>query len=369
MKRNLQLDNIKGLLLIIMLIDHLHLHLSKLTNNTLGYSSAAEGFIFVSGLVAGMVYIARAKSSNISKVFIQAQKRSFTIYKFHIILYSLSLLLFLNSGLIRQYWSNSYLLFATDPVNALVLGFLLLYQADLNDILPMYSIFLLLMPFVIKAFLKNKVVFVIAISLALYGLAQIDVVEIFTAWFNRTLGFSADLGYFNLLSWQLLFVLGLFAGHLEINNPPRWLAFKTSRPIFLILISFLIVCFLLRHSLNKELPYASLLINRSHLGPLRLLNFLAIAFVLNYLITRYRPRIISSFLVFLGRNSLQVFAFHVIMAVCLAPMVPMIMKQGVIVEVVFTIIVVLSLWIPAFLTEIYHNGFHLKLARKMTHLH
>ncbi|HYK75387.1 MAG TPA: OpgC domain-containing protein [Daejeonella sp.] len=352
MKRNLHIDNIRGLLLVIILIDHLELRLSAITNSPLGYTSAAEGFIFMSGLVAGIVYMGRALKTDFKQMSLHAQKRSFTIYQYHIFLYALTLIIFLNSDTINQFWKADMPLMAANPLLAFFQGISLLYQPAPNDILPIYCILLLLLPVVLKQFVKNKLTLVLAISLALYLLGQFQLVETTISGLNKTMSTSIDLGYFNILSWQLLFFLGLLLGTWEVKNYPWWTAFKKNRVIFFVSLSVIIPCLVLRHTLYKNIPYADILINRSHLAPLRLLNFLSISFVVNYLISRYRPSV-SAFLVYLGQNSLQVFSFHVIVVLCMAPFVPLIVKTGYLTELVITALAILSLWIPAFLNVLY----------------
>ena len=160
MKRNLQIDNIRGLLLVIILIDHLELRLSAITNSPLGYSSAAEGFIFMSGLVAGIVYMGRALKTDFKTMAVHAQKRSFTIYRYHVFLYLLTLILFLNSAAINQFWKSEMPLIAANPLSAFFLGISLLYQPAPNDILPIYCILLLILPLILEQFVKNKLTLV-----------------------------------------------------------------------------------------------------------------------------------------------------------------------------------------------------------------
>ena len=56
MQRRYELDTLRGLLLILMTLTHLPTRLSAYSSQAFGFVSAAEGFVFLSGLVAGMVY-------------------------------------------------------------------------------------------------------------------------------------------------------------------------------------------------------------------------------------------------------------------------------------------------------------------------
>src|SRR6266850_5514249 len=55
-KRDRRLDALRGLMLVIITIDHLPSAFAAFTYQSLGFVSAAEGFVFLSGYVAGMVY-------------------------------------------------------------------------------------------------------------------------------------------------------------------------------------------------------------------------------------------------------------------------------------------------------------------------
>ncbi|EJH80513.1 TPA: OpgC domain-containing protein, partial [Vibrio cholerae O1] len=65
MKRIPALDSIRGLLLVLITFNHLIWYsggttiLQMITHEPVGVFGAAEGFIFMSGLLAGMVYSRR----------------------------------------------------------------------------------------------------------------------------------------------------------------------------------------------------------------------------------------------------------------------------------------------------------------------
>jgi hypothetical protein len=62
--RNLHLDAVRGYCLLVMTINHLHVYgLNRVSQDTFGFFGAAEGFIFISGLVAGSYYSRLAERS------------------------------------------------------------------------------------------------------------------------------------------------------------------------------------------------------------------------------------------------------------------------------------------------------------------
>ena len=54
--RDLRLDTIRGVMLLIMAINHLPWAKTPITGEPFGFVSAAEGFVFLSGLVCAMAY-------------------------------------------------------------------------------------------------------------------------------------------------------------------------------------------------------------------------------------------------------------------------------------------------------------------------
>ena len=58
-QRDRGLDSLRGLMLLGMAVNHIASRLQILTDHPFGYTSTAEGFVFLSGLVAGLVYTRR----------------------------------------------------------------------------------------------------------------------------------------------------------------------------------------------------------------------------------------------------------------------------------------------------------------------
>ena len=60
MQRDLRIDTLRGLMLVIMMVTHIRwfaIPTAWTTYQPIGFVTAAEGFVFLSGLVAGIVYI------------------------------------------------------------------------------------------------------------------------------------------------------------------------------------------------------------------------------------------------------------------------------------------------------------------------
>src|ERR1700761_1506236 len=63
MKRFIEFDVLRGVLLLMMSVDHSPSSLRRLTDQPLGFFSTAECFVFVSAFLAGMIFRKRAENS------------------------------------------------------------------------------------------------------------------------------------------------------------------------------------------------------------------------------------------------------------------------------------------------------------------
>ena len=121
-------------------------------------------------------------------------------------------------------------------------------------------------------------------------------------------GQEVSFGFFSSFSWQILFVSGLICGHRIFTRGP-WLpkGWKPALVVYMIAFFF----FALRHQL-LEIQINEKWFERSSLGPLRVLNFACLAFLVARFRTKIEKIIRWKSLKFLSQHSLQVFAFHLI---------------------------------------------------------
>src|SRR5438045_7516164 len=80
--RDLRIDLLRGLAVLAMVIDHVAgpSKLYLLTGGNHFYTSAAEGFIFLSGLTVGLVYRRVAEREGLSTAMRRLLVRSWTLY-------------------------------------------------------------------------------------------------------------------------------------------------------------------------------------------------------------------------------------------------------------------------------------------------
>ena len=357
MKRFEQIDFLRGLFLIIMTIDHFESPLRRLTYQTFGYVSAAEGFIFVSGLVAGLVYGRRIDKFGFKAVRIKIFSRVLEIYLYHIIILMVLTILLHNFDLIRDYWKDDRLLY-DKPVLGFILGAVFLYQPDHLNILPIYCIFLLFAPFVFKALMRGKLVPLLCISFGLWIAGVAGLRDVFGQELARFL--PVNLGYFNVLSWQFLFFTGLIFGYYKKDSDLNSLMQNKKLFAFCLVIGFLLFLTKFSRLYLGVFPPLNPLVDKSDLAPLRLLNFFVIAYIISYLLYKFKNFGKFQPIVFLGQHSLQVFAFHVLVTIVVVPWAEtmdfQIFEDDFInnkflrlFKIAMILMIVLSLYIPAYL--------------------
>jgi hypothetical protein len=304
------LDSLRGLMLIGMAMNHIASPLHRLTDQPFGYTTSAEGFVFLSGLVAGLVYTRRREHLGPAAAAKASWLRAVTLYRYHIALF-----------ILIWSWANFY--FAAVGENAiyaqpamqeqpgwsLLTGLLLVNQPPLLDILPMYAGFMLLLPAVLDALDAGHRGRVLALSLAGWALTNLF-------WPNAPVDLGIlRTGAFNWGAWQLLFLVGVIGGHASVTG--QTLLPANRRPW---LVAGAVVlcgwCFLIRHwywwpaSIHGFPDWE----NKNSLAPVRLLNTFALFLLIHLAFVRW-PRVFQwRPLALLGRHSLAVFSAHIVLA-------------------------------------------------------
>jgi hypothetical protein len=314
MKRFIEFDVLRGVLLLMMIVDHSPSSLRRFTDQPLGFFTTAECFVFVSAFLVGMLFRKRAEKLGFAAARSSSIRRAGRIYLAHLVTLSFAFILgsfFLSDipgarNLLDQYLMN--------PWAAIAGSLALLFRPPLMDILPMYILFSLLTPAVFSAAQRWGWKPVLLVSLSMWLIAQTHVRDTLLTALNN-LPF-VQLGPFDLLAWQLLWVGGLFIGQRFLENKPL-----LPMPHLLLFVLFAI-CFLVwRWSTITGGPdpvTQTWLLDKWHLGPLRLINFSVAAFVgatfLNYL-NRWEAPLRP--LLLIGRHMLPVFCSQICLSVLL----------------------------------------------------
>jgi len=302
--RDLRFDTLRGLFLICMTINHLPTELRAVTDQSIGLFTAAEGFVFVSGLMAGWIYTRKLRAGGPGALRSAVLGRAKTIYGWHIASFIAAFLCVKVTEYGCGYCSLDVpRLFFEHPVAALGLGLSFLYQPGLLDLLPMYCVFVMLLPPVIGGLESGRRWLVLSVSAAVWLAAQwappIDGAPIY----------PVNTGSFNLFAWQLIFVAGIAVGHARANGRAQ-----VSRPSPWTLLAAACVAVYgigVRQAHWPALWPAAVygvLVNKPALGLLRLADFGCVAYLVAVVGARFPSALSARPLAFLGRNSLAVVA-------------------------------------------------------------
>ena len=306
--RDIGIDSLRGLMLVGMAVNHIASLLQKFTDHPLGYTTSAEGFVFLSGFVAGLVYTRRRERLGLAVANRASYRRAGTIYFFHLTLF-VGLLVWTNIffAITKTPAGNSAPAMLNHPWLSLVAGALLVYQPPLLDILPMYAGFMLLLPTILAGLDAGHHLRIFLLSLAAWVLTNL-----FCAPIPLVSG-VIQIGAFNWGAWQFLFIFGAMLGHAKATNTtllPRWKNWLIGPAL-----GFCVYGFLLRHW-YVHAPFATFAdwVNKNNLAPARLLNTLALFFLIHLAFTRWPRAFQWPPLALLGRHSLAVFSCHVAVA-------------------------------------------------------
>lgn len=328
MRRRNELDSMRGILLVLMALTHLPMGLTRFANQPLGFVSAAEGFVFLSAFLVGSIYTPLALERGIGFIRTQIWKRTRRLYGYH-----LGLLLFAFTAIAAiahfgpsQALHNFLAPFFHSPGWASLSALLLLYQPPLMDILPMYIAFLGLTPLLLQLSARRGWRPLLVVSALTWAAGQLGV--------GRGLyDLLAAGGYplpreawssFDWFAWQLVWVVGLWLGSGAAHRAsaaPSESSVGLSRGIrrvgtyaLVAAIGAAAALFCARHQIGGVMAGLDLngpLAGKWNLGPLRLVNFALLGFIVHRLLLPLLHWLRIGPLELLGRSSLQVFTAHI----------------------------------------------------------
>ena len=212
------IDGFRGFFLLFMAI----VHFGGLTGSTwarinhhkLGFVEDAQGFVFVSGLMVGLVYGRKfLKTPTLAYISALLLARVRTIYSHQAGLIAILLVTALALGAAAPRDLQPYV---EAPATFTLSSLLLVSSSAHMGILPMYIFFMLAAPFAFWMLHRGWVVpffllMVVGWMVAQTGLAGFAMYRLQLALGD--VGVPARFGlYFNALAWQVLFFVGLWLG-------------------------------------------------------------------------------------------------------------------------------------------------------------
>ncbi|AGC47075.1 acyltransferase family protein [Myxococcus stipitatus DSM 14675] len=314
--RRPELDALRGLLLVLMTLTHLPTRLNAYSSQPFGFVSAAEGFVFLSAFLVGGAH-AKAWDTP-GRLWRSLRGRALEVYTHHV-----GLLLFAFTVIGTVGWAshrpavlNLLDFYHQEPVTALWSSLALLYCPPLLDILPLYVVLLVLTPVLLLAAREAGWAKVVCLSGLVWLWAQLGLKQMLYAGLGKVAWVPVKMGHsgaFDLFAWQFLWVVGVWRGSLRARgHVSGW----TGSRVLLGGVWGLVLLFLLARYAWPSVPFLvdhPALLDKWTLGPLRLVNFLALALLADRGAPRVygwlRPRV----LVLLGSASLPVFSVHLVL--------------------------------------------------------
>lgn len=342
------LDGLRGACLVLMTITHLHFGreylLGYLHIKQLGFADSAQGFIFLSGLLVGLVGMRQYGREGLAQVRRRYWWRAAELYGWHL---ALLLVILLASRLLPYGWTAwrdwLQLLFGDGGAYAIAAAGLL-YQPTYLDILPQYMLYILVAPLAIRLIADGRTGLVLAATLGLWLVAQAGLLTTPIARLDQAIAIGGtDItlrAAFNPLGWQLAFFSGLIIGALLQGGTLRTeQIFPPQNPVFAQLaLGLLLACMAVRLALTfglldqQAVSQLAGVERRADLGLLPTLNFAALAYLIGWLLSAgpetgdgrlrwlaggLRRLLGHRFLMMLGQHSLPVFAYHVLLVYAL----------------------------------------------------
>jgi hypothetical protein len=319
MTRDPRLDVFRGLALVIILIDHLPGNFwSDYTLGKAGFSDAAEGFVLISGISAGLAYgdYFRQPGQMMAGVG-RIARRMRTIYLVQLLITALAIATALvlarvldTPGMLEI---NQLPAMLADPWAATLRVLVLGQHLDYVDILPVYFALLAATPAMLWLAWRSPLA-LLTLSVVLWALAnRYDL--------NLPNHPAPNGWFFNPLTWQVYFVIGLLTGT----------ALKDGRRLVPISLWLLIpACAILAFGVflflgqpwsdpiwdwrwamqQADVPPVFLGLEKTFVPLPRLIHALALAYVLSCfaVVRRACASDVAAPFAVLGRNALPVFA-------------------------------------------------------------
>jgi hypothetical protein len=325
--RDARLDMFRGIALMMIFINHVPGTVyESFTNRNFGFSDAAEAFVFMSGMAAGLAYSNRFRTGSLWAATAKVWARARQLYFVHLVMTLLCLAIFAAAalwfGLPEVLTRNNIPALFQQPLSALIGIPLLSHQLGYLNILPLYMTLLLATPLVMIVGLRRPWL-MLGLSVLIWAIA---------GQFRLNLPNFPNSGgwFFNPFSWQLLFVLGLLSGA-AMKVGQRFIPYNAT--LFAVAAAFLVLVLLwvripavgdvgraaMSWLSGAGLPFYFTWFDKTFLSLPRLLHALALFYVLGHLpiMRSLASAPIAAPFRLMGRQGLAVFAAGTVLSMLL----------------------------------------------------
>ena len=325
--RDARLDMFRGIALLMIFINHVPGTVYELyTSRNFGFSDAAEAFVFMSGMAAGLAYSNRFRAGNLWAAIAKVWARARQLYFVHIVITMLSLGIFAGAakwfGLSEVLTKNNIPPILQNPLSGMVGIPLLTHQLGYLNILPLYMVLLVATPLFLLIGLRKPWL--------MFGLSILLWIVAGQFRFNLPNFPTGGGWFFNPFSWQLLFVTGLLSGA-AMKVGQRFIPYN--RTLFWVATAFVVLILLwvkvpfvgqiglkgLGWAADHGAPFYITWFDKSYLALPRLLHALALFYVMGHLAIM-KPLSTSAVAApfrLLGQQGLPVFAVGTVISMAL----------------------------------------------------
>ncbi len=312
--RDLRLDLYRGLALWLIFLGHVPgTFFNRIAPWNYGFSDPAEVFIFVSGYANAYVYGRVMEQRGFLVAGAQIVRHVFKTYVAQVFLFVVLIgeVFWLSQGSHQFDDAANIRILHERPDESLLAVMQLKFMPVNMDVLPLYIVVLGVSPLILWL-LRKAPALALAVAVGIYAAANLLGLNFPS--------FPYGHWYFNPLAWQLLFVIGAWCG----LGAADWLwKLVRSRLMLIMAAIYALAVFAVfigwdRLGLGAVVPeWIIHSFGKTNLGVLRLLHFLAIAIVVDWLIPSNWSRLTSRSarpLILCGQHSLEVFCLGVTLA-------------------------------------------------------
>lgn len=315
--RDLRLDFLRGYLVIAMVVDHVggESVFTKFTGHNAFLVSAAEGFVFISGLLMGIVYGGRMTRLSLHEGMEGVLRR---VGRLHVTVAALTLA-FVGMYLFTDWplwYDRRGGLGVVNPLEAVAGALTLHYSFNGTDVLVIYVQMIIASPLILYMLYSGRTAIVLVGSWLVWLVFQVFPTESEFLW-------TVHNSIFPFSTWQALFNTGIVLGY-HRQHWPRLAAALGWPPLVAALALAMPVLWRISDLYNAGqinslgLPWLTQegflpIFGKSNLGPGRLLAFFVVGVLAQQLVTRaWLPlsRAFGWLLVPLGRGALVAYGAH-----------------------------------------------------------
>jgi hypothetical protein len=334
------IDGLRGYFLVFMFLSHQPWPVANnflwIHHSNLSFVEDAQGFVFLSGLMVGLIYGRRMMKRGFADEAWALWRRGAQLYAWAV--GCIVAILVMRNILPGAPEAWLYSLGPLDKGGALIVGTaLLVYQPQFLDILTQYVVYILVAPPLLWLCLTGRWHWVAAGSVILWLAVQIGMHRPLVDLINRGLSIlDPDLtlhANFNVLAWQVVFCGAMIIGALWAQGKIEFeLIFDPRKTLLLRAFGVSLLFFLLmRHDIGPADLITTLYrdyATREEFSLVYLANFVLLAYVVAWLLmagprSEHKPVAVIgrgltwlfslSFLRLLGRHSLTVYAWHTVL--------------------------------------------------------